>query len=61
MEMQIVMSLLVPRYDFALVPGHRVIPRPGLTLGFQDGACLARSASFEAYRRERMMLMPARR
>lgn len=28
----------------------------GLTLGFQDGACLARSASFEAYRRERTML-----
>jgi cytochrome P450 len=37
MEMQIVMSMLVPRYDFALVPGHRVIPRPGLTLGFQEG------------------------
>ena len=28
----------------------------GLTLGFQDGECLARSASFEAYRRERTAL-----
>ena len=28
----------------------------GLTLGFQDAACLARSARFEPYRRERMML-----
>jgi cytochrome P450 len=37
MEIQIVMSMLVPRYDFALVPGHRVVPRPGLTLGFEHG------------------------
>jgi 2-polyprenyl-6-methoxyphenol hydroxylase-like FAD-dependent oxidoreductase len=28
----------------------------GLTLGFQDGECLARSATFEAYRRERTAL-----
>ena len=31
------MSMLVPRYDFALVPGHKVVPRPGLTLGFEHG------------------------
>jgi len=37
MEIQIVMSMLVPRYDFALVPGHKVVPRPGLTLGFEHG------------------------
>jgi squalene monooxygenase len=28
----------------------------GLTLGFQDGECLARSATFESYRRERAAL-----
>lgn len=37
MELQIVMSMIVPRFDLAVVPGHRVVPRVGITLGFEHG------------------------
>lgn len=37
LEMHIVLSMIVSRYRVDLVPGHPVIPKPGITLGFQKG------------------------
>ena len=37
MEMQIVLSMILARYRVDLVPGHQVIPAPGITLGFKKG------------------------
>lgn len=37
MEMQIVISLILQRLELELLPGHRVVPRPGITLGFEHG------------------------
>jgi cytochrome P450 len=37
MEMQIVISRILQRYELELVPGHRVVPNPGITLGFKHG------------------------
>jgi cytochrome P450 len=37
MEMQIVISRILQRYELELVPGHRVVANPGITLGFKHG------------------------
>jgi cytochrome P450 len=37
MEMQIVIARVLQRFELQLVPGHRVEPRPGITLGFKHG------------------------
>jgi cytochrome P450 len=37
MEMQIVISMILQRYELELLPGHRVEPKPGITLGFKHG------------------------
>jgi cytochrome P450 len=37
MEMQIVIAQVLQRYELELVPGHRVEPKPGITLGFEHG------------------------
>lgn len=37
LEMLIVLSMIVARYRVDLVPGHQVVPKPGITLGFQHG------------------------
>jgi cytochrome P450 len=37
MEMQIVISMILQRLELELLPGHRVVPRPGITLGFEHG------------------------
>ncbi|HUG83874.1 MAG TPA: cytochrome P450 [Euzebya sp.] len=37
MEMQIVLTMILQRYRLDLVPGHAVIPKPGITLGFKKG------------------------
>jgi cytochrome P450 len=37
MEMQIVISRILQRYELDLVPGHRVVPNPAITLGFKHG------------------------
>jgi cytochrome P450 len=37
MEMQIVISMILQRYQLELVPGHKVEPKPGITLGFKHG------------------------
>ncbi len=36
-EMHIVIPMILQRFDVELVPGHRVEPRPGITLGFKHG------------------------
>jgi cytochrome P450 len=37
LEMQIVLSMILARYRPGLVPGHPVVPKPGITLGFRKG------------------------
>jgi cytochrome P450 len=37
LEMQIVLSMVLARYRLDLVPGHPVVPKPGITLGFEQG------------------------
>jgi cytochrome P450 len=37
MEMQIVIALVLQRYELELLPGHKVEPKPGITLGFKHG------------------------
>lgn len=37
LEMQIVLSMILARFRVELVPGHQVIPKPGITLGFEKG------------------------
>jgi cytochrome P450 len=37
MEMQIVIAMILQRYELELVPGHRVEAKPGITLGFKHG------------------------
>jgi cytochrome P450 len=37
MEMQIVIARVLQEYELELVPGHRVEPKPGITLGFEHG------------------------
>jgi len=36
-EMQIVIPMVLQRFDVELVPGHQVVPRVGITLGFKHG------------------------
>jgi cytochrome P450 len=36
-EMHIVMSMVLQRFEVDLFPGHPVKPRPGITLGFEHG------------------------
>jgi cytochrome P450 len=36
-EMHIVLSMILQRFELDLVPGHPVEPRPGITLGFRNG------------------------
>jgi cytochrome P450 len=37
MEMAIVISMVLQRYELEVVPGHRVEAKPGITLGFKHG------------------------
>jgi len=37
MEMPIVISRILQSYELDVVPGHKVVPRPGITLGFEHG------------------------
>ncbi len=37
MEMQIVIAMVLQRYELELFPGHKVEPKPGITLGFKHG------------------------
>jgi cytochrome P450 len=37
MEMQIVISMILQRYELELAPGHKVEAKPGITLGFKHG------------------------
>jgi cytochrome P450 len=37
MEMQIVIARILQRYELELLPGHRVVPNPAITLGFKHG------------------------
>ena len=37
MEMQLVIPMIAQRYRVSLVPGHPVVPKPGITLGQQHG------------------------
>jgi cytochrome P450 len=37
MEMKIVIAMVLQRYELEVVPGHRVEPKPGITLGFKHG------------------------
>ena len=37
MEMQLVIAEMIKRYDFALEPGHEVVPQPLITLRPKDG------------------------
>jgi cytochrome P450 len=40
LEMQIVLSMVVNRFKVSVVPGHRVVPKPGITLGFEHGLAM---------------------
>jgi cytochrome P450 len=37
MEMQIVISMILQRFELDLAPGHKVVAKPGITLGFKHG------------------------
>lgn len=37
LEMHLVLSMILARYRLELVPGHPVVPKPGITLGFAKG------------------------
>jgi cytochrome P450 len=37
MEMQIVIAMILQRFELEVVPGHRVEAKPGITLGFKHG------------------------
>lgn len=37
LELQLVLSMILARYRVDLVPGYPVVPKPGITLGFQHG------------------------
>lgn len=37
MEMQVVIPLILQRFELEVVPGHRVEAKPGITLGFKHG------------------------
>jgi cytochrome P450 len=37
MEMQIVIPMVLQRFELDVVPGHKVVPKPGITLGFEHG------------------------
>lgn len=55
MEMQIVISMILQRFELELAPGHKVEAKPGITLGFKHGLDMTlrrRQQSREEARRE---------
>jgi cytochrome P450 len=56
MEMKIVIARILQRFELELAPGHRVVPRPGITLGFEHGLqmTLRRRRASEAPEREEL-------
>ena len=40
-EMKLVLPMILQRFHADLVPGHKVVPKPGITLGFEHGLMMA--------------------
>jgi len=40
MEMRIVIAQVLQRFEPELVPGHSVVPRLGITMGFEHGLAM---------------------